>query len=89
VADLDERLLAATGPLPRGRVLHESDVNGPRAALRAVIALHAPVRQPIGGGFVAVVCKGCDQGLYVEPAPLWPCSTIQVIARELEVDGGE
>jgi hypothetical protein len=46
------------------------------AALRAVVELHAP--SP--GGEWAVRCLAC-------PAPQpWPCSTVQAIARELEIE---
>jgi hypothetical protein len=76
VADLHEQLLAAItqhgGPLGVG------------TALRAVVELHAPVERFEGS--TLPVCRGCDKHRTAKRPP-WPCSTIQAIARELEVDG--
>lgn len=80
---LHERLLAVIGqhggPLDTG------------AALRAVVELHAPTDTFPGGttpiGYSA--CVGCDCEGYDWEHPSWPCSTIQVIARELGVDDRE
>lgn len=58
-------------------------------AVGVVVGLHAPVQQPLGGGYVGSECKGCDQGLYVEPAPRSPCSTISAIAHGLGIETGE
>lgn len=56
-------------------------------ALRAVVELHAPREDRIGTRLARLECQGCDVGGgYDWEYPSWPCSTIQVIARELGVD---
>jgi hypothetical protein len=73
VSDLHEQLLAELDHARRARGRDEMV-----AALRAVVKRHAPIISLITGAIV-----GCQDN-YGEP---WPCSTIQVIARELGVDG--
>lgn len=51
------------------------------AALRAVVELHAPVRE--GRVFAYYTCSGCDNGSYAIDSPDWPCSTVQAVAAAL------
>lgn len=73
---LHERLLAAT--------------IDPHAveALRAVVELHAPQMIYPSGGSVGKVplCFGCELGGHGAEHPEWPCGTVKVIARELQVN---
>jgi len=73
LAELDDRYADILGEQRLGRSLVE--------ALRAVVEMHAPIRHVITGVGVVVGCRTCFDSA-------WPCSTIQVIARELGVDGG-
>lgn len=86
MADLHLRLLAATSPLKPGTVLSRTNVNAPRAALLAVVELHAP-GQGLGSG--DLICDGPCREPWGDSSS-WPCSTIQAIADQLGLtDQGE
>jgi hypothetical protein len=45
---------------------------------------------PDGGGMTtqfveALRCRGCDLGEYPESNPIWPCTTMTLIADHIEV----
>lgn len=84
MADVHTALLAATSALT---VAEERTPEELAAALRAVVELHAPVRE--GGVFGYNTCSGCDNGSYAIDSPDWPCSTIQVIAEQLGIKDQE
>ena len=83
-----QQLLHATRPLVGGGRLGVK-VNRARAALRAVVELHAPVPHTLHGNLIRNVCEGCDAGAYAEESPDWPCSTVQAVARELGIEAGD
>jgi hypothetical protein len=86
VSTLHERLLAAIAP-PAGTPFSDLDPNAWLAALRVVVELHAPKVHFEEDDSPRCGC-GQDGYMAQDGAP-WPCSTIQAIARELGVDGGE
>jgi hypothetical protein len=101
VSDLHTVLLLTLQPLTIAEQFeggeHADDVNRLRAVLRAVVELHAP-RPCTGMAQVCAhldphnVCSTCgasERYVIGEPDSTARCSTIQVIARELGVDGGE
>lgn len=79
---LHERLLALTEPLVTGQMLTTSNVNGPRAALRAVVELHRPVTfwRPYNEPQQCYSCRSDRTDTGTVP---WPCSTVQAIAGQL------
>jgi hypothetical protein len=88
VADLHERLLTKLDQAyeiwaPRNVSPVLFDI---RRALRAVVELHKPttfLRSPLA----TPICDTCSTDDDAHDV-LWPCSTIQAIARELGVDRG-
>jgi hypothetical protein len=77
-----QQLLHATRPLVGGGRLGVK-VNRARAALRAVVELHAPVDRGAGP-----ICAGCHlPGISF----VWAerCTTVQAIARELGIEAGD
>ena len=86
MSDLHAQLLAETrDQFEPGSSYSPLDFDRFRAALRAVVKLHAPVpcdwigcRRPL----THRVCKECESGINIED-----CTTLQVIGRELGVGG--
>ena len=56
-------------------------INAPWLALRTVVELHKPVKEPIWGD---VFCKECEAHSENFQDVLYPCPTIQAIEKELQ-----
>lgn len=83
MSDLHEQLLAELATWADGNGRHTPS----EAALRAVLDLHKPVPATASDGRVMWLdCKGCDPGAHAESDAMWPCTTVETIARELNIE---